>query len=62
MTDLKGNSRVYFPRKAKSLEVESVFQTMRVELMAAFKDYISKNCKKEGKLKKEGYDLVCMLV
>ena len=26
-TDLKGNSRVFFPRKARSLEVESNLQT-----------------------------------
>ena len=50
-TDLKNNSRVYFPRKAKSIEVESVFQTIRVELMAIFKDYVSKNCGKGGSQK-----------
>ena len=48
-TDLKNNSRVHFPRKAKSLETESVFQAMRIELMGAFKTYIHENCAKGGK-------------
>ena len=48
-TDMKGNSRVFFPRKARSLEEESSLETLRVELRALFKNYISKNCSKGGK-------------
>ena len=38
-TDLKGNARVYFPRKARSLEVESSLQTLRDILMTTFRLY-----------------------
>ena len=48
VTDMKGNSRVYFPRKARSLEEEATFEALRLELMGAFKKYVSRNCKKGG--------------
>ena len=48
-TDLKGNSRVYFPRKPRSLEEESKFETLRVELRGTFKNYVNENCKEGGK-------------
>ena len=48
-TDLKNNSRVYFHRKARSLEEEAKLETIRVELMAVFKNYVSKYCKEVGK-------------
>ena len=48
VTDLKGNSRVYFPRKARSLEEEASLETLRVELKALFKNYVNKFCKEGG--------------
>ena len=48
-TDMKCNSRVYFPRKARSLEEESKLETLRVELHGVFKDYVRRNCKDGGK-------------
>ena len=47
-TDMKGNSRVYFPKKSRSLEEEAALETLRVELLALFKVYVRKNCKKKG--------------
>ena len=47
-TDIKGNSRVYFPRKARALEEEAVFEAMRLELRGAFNNYVSRNCGKGG--------------
>ena len=48
-TDLKGNARVYFPRKARSLEVESSLQTLRDILMTTFRLYSDQMCGKEGR-------------
>ena len=48
VTDMKGNSRVYFPRKARSLEEEASFEAIRLELKGLFNNYVSKNCKKGG--------------
>ena len=45
VTDIKGNSRVIFPSKARSLEVESAFQTLRLELLA---EYMDEKCGKGG--------------
>ena len=50
-TDLKGNSRVYFPRKARSVEVESNFQTLRSILMTTFRTYTREYCDRKGKQK-----------
>ena len=47
-TDLKGNSRVFFPKKAMSWEVESNLQTLRTVMMAQFKQYTSENCGEGG--------------
>ena len=47
-TDLKGISRVFFPRKARSLEVESSLQTLRDVLMTTLRQYVDKNCKERG--------------
>ena len=47
-TDVKGNSRVIFPSKARSLEVESALQTLRLELSTIFRGYVEENCDKEG--------------
>ena len=49
VTDIKGNSRVNLPRKPRSLEDESALETLRVELKALFKNYVSRNCGKGGK-------------
>ena len=48
---MKGNSRVFLPRKVKSIEVESVMETIRVELKGVFKNYVENNCGKGGKQK-----------
>ena len=45
VTDLKGNSRVHFPRKPRSLEEESALETMRMELKSLFSNYVTNNCK-----------------
>ena len=50
-TDLKENSRVYFPKKALGFEVEAVLETLRVELLGMFRNYVSKNCSKGGRQK-----------
>ena len=50
-TDLKGNSRVFFPRKARSIEVESNLQTLRSILMTTFRQYSEEACGKRGKQK-----------
>ena len=47
-TDLKGNSRVYFPRTARSLETESNLQTLRGMLMTTFGQYVREFCGKKG--------------
>ena len=48
-TDVKGNSRVIFPSKARSLEEESALQTLRLELSTVFRGYAEEHCDKEGK-------------
>ena len=48
-TDLKGNSRVYFPKKARSLEDEARLEALRVELMRTFRNYVGNFCKEGGK-------------
>ena len=48
VTDLKGNSRVYFPRKARSLEEEAALETLRVELKVLFQNYVREFCKEGG--------------
>ena len=48
-TDLKGNSRVFFPRQARSLEDEARLETMRMQLRTTFKCYVDKSCQEGGK-------------
>ena len=43
-TDLKGNSRVYFPRKARSSETESNLQTLRGMLLTTSKTSLYQWC------------------
>ena len=50
-TDLKGNSRVIFPRKASSFEVESKLEALRVEARAEFRKFMAQKCNKGGKQK-----------
>ena len=50
-TDVKGNARVIFPRQARSLEVESALQTMRMELFTLFRQYRQEKCDHEGNQK-----------
>ena len=52
-TDLKGNSRVYFPKKAISFEMEAILETIRVELLGTFRNYVSQNCGKGGRQKEK---------
>ena len=47
-TDLKGNSRVFFPREARSLDDEAKLETLRMELKTVFKNYVSRFCKEGG--------------
>ena len=49
VTDLKGNSRVCFPRKGRSLEVESALETLRLELRSLFSKYVGQKCNKGGR-------------
>ena len=48
-TDCKGNSRVFFPRKARTVEEEMSLQTLRDMLMVTFRKYVDEKCGKEGK-------------
>ena len=48
-TDVKNNSRVFFPRKPRSLEEESVMETLRVELTAMFREYKKQKCDDKGR-------------
>ena len=48
-TDLKGISRVFFPRKARSLEVESSLQTLRDVLMTTLRQYNGQELQGEGR-------------
>ena len=48
VTDLKGNSRVHFPRKPRPLDEEAALETLRVEMRSLFRTYVSKNCKEGG--------------
>ena len=47
-TDLRRNSRVISPKKARSLEEESAMQTLRMELLMLFRQYTSKKWGKYG--------------
>ena len=48
VTDIKGNSRVIFPRKARSFDEESSLQTLRLELSTLFRSYVAEKCQKGG--------------
>ena len=48
VTDVKGNSRVIFPRKAQSFDEESTLQTLRLELSSVFRGYVAEKCQKGG--------------
>ena len=50
-TDVKRNSRVIFPKKARSVEEESAMQTLRMELLTLFRQYTSEKCGKNGNQK-----------
>ena len=50
-TDMKANSRVHFPSKARPLDEESALETLRMELKSMFKYYVMKNCGKGGSQK-----------
>ena len=49
VTDLKGNSRVTFPSKPRSLEEESAMETLRMEMKGSFSNYVGRNCGKGGR-------------
>ena len=50
-TDIKGNSRVIFPRKARTLGEESALETLRMELFTTFKQYVQDKCDDKGNQK-----------
>ena len=50
-TDVKGNSRVNFPRKPRSVEEESALQTLRIELMSLFRLYKEGHCNNKNQQK-----------
>ena len=47
-TDLKGNSRVFFPSKPRSVKEESALQTLRDLLMNTFSEYLGEKCDEKG--------------
>ena len=48
VTDLKGNSRVNFPKKQGNFEFEAKLETIRTEAMGIFRRYVKENCRKGG--------------
>ena len=50
-TDLKGNSRVFFPREALSLKEESALETLRNIMMTTLRQYVEEHCRKKGEQK-----------
>ena len=50
-TDVKGNSRVIFPRKARTLGEESALETLRMELFTTFRRYVEDKCDSKGNQK-----------
>ena len=51
VTDIKGNSRVILPKKAKDFELEAKLEMLRTEYMGIFRQYLRENCGKYGKQK-----------
>ena len=50
-TDIKGNSRVIFPRKARTLGEESAMEALRMELFTTFRKYVQEECDAKGEQK-----------
>ena len=50
-SDLKGNSRVFLPKRVKSFDMESKLEMMRVECYAVFRQYMDEKCGKNGRQK-----------
>ena len=50
-TDLKGNSRVFFPKKARSVKEETSLQTLRDIMMTTFRLYSEEKCGEKGEQK-----------
>ena len=48
---MKGNSRVILPKLMKDFRDEAALETMRVEIMQVFKNYIKENCREKGEQK-----------
>ena len=48
-TGVKRNSRVIFPKKARSMEEEAAMQTLRMELLTLFRLYVEEKCGKNGR-------------
>ena len=53
VTDLKGNSRVFLPKKVKSFDIEAKLEMMRVECMATFKQFMAEKCGKSNLTKSQ---------
>ena len=45
VTDMKGNTRVIFPKPSKNLDEESRLEVMRMELMEVYRNYVKDHCK-----------------
>ena len=50
-TPLKGNSRVFFPRKVKNFDTEAKLEMYRVESLAVFRQFLREKCGKFGRQK-----------
>ena len=48
VTDVKGNSRVIFPKSNKDFEEESRLEVMRMELLQTFRNHVRNHCKDAG--------------
>ena len=47
-TDLKGNARVFLPKKVKNFETEARLEMLRVESLATFRTFMEEKCNKFG--------------
>ena len=50
-TDLKGNARVFLPKRVKNFETEANLEMLRVELLAIFRQFMEQKCNKKGEQK-----------
>ena len=48
-TDLKGNSRVIFPKRSKDFETEAKIEAFRIQALAEFRSFVAEKCRKGGR-------------